>query len=54
MTGTGVKRLEAETNLESDARDLVLKGDYVAFIGAGISNPPGQQWRELVEEIGRY
>lgn len=48
-----MKRLETETNLESDARDLVLKGDCIAFIGAGMSIPPGQQWRGLVEDIAR-
>jgi len=51
VTGARVKRVEIETNLEGDARDLVLKGDCVAFIGAGMSNPPGRQWKQLVEDI---
>jgi hypothetical protein len=48
-----VTGLGTETNPEDDARDLALNRKCVVFIGAGMSNPPGQQWQQLVEDIAR-
>ncbi|MCX5885233.1 MAG: SIR2 family protein [Proteobacteria bacterium] len=45
--------LPTGTNPEIEAERLVLNGCYVAFIGAGMSNPPGKQWRETVHDIAR-
>ena len=34
-----------------DAERIILGGRCVAFLGAGVSIPPGEQWKMLVEEI---
>lgn len=51
MAGAVVPKFESGADRRGELRDLVLKGHCVAFIGAGMSNPPGQQHRETVENI---
>lgn len=43
--------LKSGADRRGELRDLVLRGNPVAFIGAGMSNPPGEQHRETVERI---
>jgi hypothetical protein len=35
----------------AEAKEIVLEGQCVAFIGAGLSIPPGSRWMETVREI---
>jgi hypothetical protein len=37
--------------IESDLKNLVLRGKIVAFVGAGVSTPPGQAWQQSVATI---
>jgi len=46
-----VLEIESGADPRGELKDLVLKEHCVAFVGAGMSNPPGQQHRETVENI---
>lgn len=45
--------LPAEAEIAREVEQLVLAESCVAFIGAGMSNPPGKQWAELMTNIAR-
>jgi len=44
-------QLIINSEYEKELENYVLGGDCVAFVGAGMSIPPGKDWRDTVEKI---